>query len=138
MRDSVSLDLKLSYSENGRRIGPVEAATDLWHFAQRDSTEKRVSRNPYIALSCGIFPSKKFCDLQARRAPSITCLKVSAGDSVDKHLFIPTCILDIIPPAMNSKASNGKFAVCRSDITKSYDARRSIFLFTLHQFGTTK
>lgn len=88
MRDSVSLDLKLSCSENGRRIPPVEAATDLWHFAQRDSTEKRVSRNPYIgiALSCGNFPSKKFCDLQAQRAPSIICLKVSAGDSVDKEL----------------------------------------------------
>lgn len=53
MRDSVSLDLKLSYSENGRSMGMVEAATDLWHFAQRDSTEKRVSRDPYIALSCG-------------------------------------------------------------------------------------
>lgn len=83
MRDSVSLDLKLSYSENGRSMGTVEAATDLWHFAQRHSTEKRVSRNPYIALSCGIFPSKRFCDLQARRAPIIIRLKVSAGDSVD-------------------------------------------------------
>lgn len=86
MRDSVSLDLKLSCSENGRRMGSFEAATDLWHFAQRRSTQKRVSRNPYIALSCGIFPSKKFCDLQARQAPSIICLKVSAGDSVDKEL----------------------------------------------------
>lgn len=86
MRDSLSLDLKLLYSENGRRMGTVEAATDLWHFAQRDSTEKRVSRNPCIALSCGISPCKKFCDLQARRAPSIICLKVSAGDSVDKEL----------------------------------------------------
>lgn len=27
MRDSVSLDLKLSCSENGRRMGSVEAAT---------------------------------------------------------------------------------------------------------------
>jgi len=86
MRDSVSLELKLSYSENGRRMGSVEAATDLWHFAQRRSTQKRVSRNPYIALSCGNFPFKKFCDLQARRAPSIICLKVSARDSVDKEL----------------------------------------------------
>lgn len=75
MRDSVSLDLKLSCSENGRSMGTVEAATDLWHFAQRRSTQKRVSRNPYIALSRGIFPSKKFCDLQARRAFSILCMK---------------------------------------------------------------
>lgn len=67
-------------------MGTVEAATDLWHFAQRRSTEKRVSRNPSIAFSCGIFPYKKFCDLQARRAPSIICLKVSAGESVDKEL----------------------------------------------------
>lgn len=58
MRDSVSLDLKLSCSENGRRMGSFEAATDLWHFAQRRSTQKRVSRNPYIALSCGISPPK--------------------------------------------------------------------------------